>query len=139
MSDATDKKSETPSKDAETENSGAPSSEELTVPSSARIPIEALLQLPPPTQPAAPVGAGSLMEMAAMGYEEAAPPPEMEPEPGAVDGSKLRDALRQTPEALNKLTGFSPRNLAKDTVGRGIDAALEAGGLRTPTRHTEPQ
>lgn len=40
---------------------------------------------------------------------------------------KLREALRAAPTALGKLTAYSPRLLAKDTVERGLNAAVAAG------------
>jgi hypothetical protein len=108
------------------------------VPRGVELPIEALLAMPPPTAPN-PALAAQLVELAQEGYAQDVPVPEPPPEPPSLRGEKLREALQQTPEALNKLKDLSPRNLAKDTVSRGIDAALEAGGLRTPTRPQEPQ
>ena len=92
----------------------------VSVPPAVELPVEALLALPPPTEP------GELVD------------PTAEPGLPMISGEKLREAIQAAPEALNKLKGLSPRALTKSTVGAGIDRALEASGLRAPTPYEEP-
>jgi hypothetical protein len=136
MTEPTKNKDEEPTEETPQEE------EALSVPPSAQLPVEALLQLPAPTQPTAPSPQAALLELAATGQEmEEGPPvpPELAPHMGQIDGERLRAALQDARHTGQQFQQFTPRNLAKNTVGRGIDAALEAGGLRSPTRPMEPQ
>lgn len=118
-----------------------PEEDVLQVPGESTLPVEALLSMPPPASPRVDMPTELTSEDIAMLTalessqmpEEASPP--APPEEMAQDerAQRLREALQGGSEALGHARKLSPRNLAKDTVSRGIDAALEAGGLRTPT------